>query len=188
MVEKYDRFLQKVFTVLKIFLIALILMMIIILCVHVFRRYVMGNSLTWSEELLKIMLVWFALMSVPILAARREHVAIVIFKKNMPEKVARICTILAQALVVVICVIFTIIGIIYCIKSGGRLTPALRMPYGYAYAVIPTAFILVALFEFRNFLADLVRYDAPCIEKPEEDLTGGATLESLEQSMKGHKN
>lgn len=87
MVEKIDKALEVVFKIMKVLLILVLVSMIVILMAHIIFRYVLNNSLTWSEELLKIMLVWFGMMSVAVLAARREHVAIVVFKEHMPKKV-----------------------------------------------------------------------------------------------------
>ena len=75
MVEKIDKALEVVFKIMKVLLILVLVSMVVILMAHIVFRYVLNNSLTWSEELLKIMLVWFGMMSVAVLAARREHVA-----------------------------------------------------------------------------------------------------------------
>lgn len=154
MVEKIDKALEVVFKIMKVLLILVLVSMIVILMAHIIFRYVLNNSLTWSEELLKIMLVWFGMMSVAVLAARREHVAIVVFKEHMPKKVQNFLTKLTQLIIVGICVFMVIIGIQYCMKAGFRLTPALRIPYAWAYAAIPVAFVPVTLFELRNFICD----------------------------------
>ncbi len=178
MVEKIDKALEVVFKIMKVLLILVLVSMVVILMAHIIFRYVLNNSLTWSEELLKIMLVWFGMMSVAVLAARREHVAIVVFKEHMPKKVQNFLSKLTQLIIVGICVLMVIIGIQYCMKAGFRLTPALRIPYVWAYAAIPVAFVPVTLFELRNFICDFTgKGNYASIEKPEEDLTGGKDVE-----------
>ena len=178
MVEKIDKALEVVFKIMKVLLILVLVSMVVILMAHIIFRYVLNNSLTWSEELLKIMLVWFGMMSVAVLAARREHVAIVVFKEHMPKKVQNFLSKLTQLIIVGICVLMVIIGIQYCMKAGFRLTPALRIPYVWAYAAIPVAFVPVTLFELRSFICDFTgKGNYACIEKPEEDLTGGKDVE-----------
>lgn len=178
MIEKLDKALEVVFKILKVILIVLLVGMVGILCAHIFFRYVLNNSLTWSEELLKIMLVWFGMLSVAVLAARREHVAIVVFKNHMPEKIAAFCTKFTQGLTVLICLFGAYLGVQYCLTAGFRLTPALRIAYSWAYSAVPVAFVFVALFEIRNFIVDVTgkgKYE--CIDKPEEDLTGGVDFD-----------
>lgn len=178
MIEKIDKALEVVFKFLKVILIVLLVAMVGILCAHIFYRYVLNNSLTWSEELLKILLVWFGMLSVAVLAARREHVAIVVFKNHMPKKIAAFCDILTQALTVIVCILGVYLGIKYCITAGYRPTAALRIPYSWAYSAVPVAFAFVALFEIRNFIVDVTgKGKHECIEKPEEDLTGGVEFD-----------
>lgn len=178
MIDKIDKALKTVFEIMKVLLIIILVSMVAILMAHIFFRYVLNNSLTWSEELLKIMLVWFGMMSVAVLAARREHVAIVVFKEHMPKKVQNFLSKLTQLIIVGICVLMVVIGVQYCMKAGFRLTPALRIPYTWAYAAIPVSFLPVMLFELRNFIVDFTgKGEYACIEKPEEDLTGGKDVE-----------
>lgn len=178
MIEKIDKALEVVFKIMKVLLVIILVAMTGILMAHIFFRYVLNNSLTWSEELLKIMLVWFGMLSVAVLAARREHVAIVVFKGLMPKKVQDFLTKLTQLLIVGICVLMFVIGVQYCVKAGFRLTPALRIPYTWAYAAIPVAFLPITLYELRNFIADVTGAERfACIDKPEEDLTGGKDVE-----------
>jgi len=60
--------------------------MLIVAWVHVIRRDVFNNSLTWSEEFLRFSLVWFALLSASIIHKKRGHLGIVTFREMMPKK------------------------------------------------------------------------------------------------------
>src|SRR5699024_6703040 len=99
---------------------------------------------------------------------------IVVFKDHMPKKVSNVLSKVTQFITVVICLIIIYIGAKYMLEAGFRPTPALLIPYGYAYAAIPVAFFFITIFEFRNLVADLTgKGDYAAVEKPEEDLTGG---------------
>ena len=52
MVEKIDKALEVVFKIMKVLLILVLVSMVVILMAHIIFRYVLNNSLTWSEELL----------------------------------------------------------------------------------------------------------------------------------------
>ena len=75
MVEAMDKFIASSFKVLRAVLSVVLLGMVAILMAHIFCRYILNSSLTWSEELLKILLVWFGMLSVSLLAIRREPVS-----------------------------------------------------------------------------------------------------------------
>ena len=174
MIEVLDKRVRGLYKVLKVALCVVLIAMVGILAAHVIARYVLNSSLTWSEELMKILLVWFGLLSVSVLAARREHVSIVVFKDHMPKKVSAFLTKLTQVITVLVCIVVIYIGIQYVLTAGHRPTPALRMPYGYAYAAIPVSFFFVTIFEFRNLIVDLTgKGSYAAIDKPKEDLTGG---------------
>lgn len=174
MIEKMDKVVVALYKLLKVILCVILVAMVVILAAHIFARYILNSSLTWSEELLKILLVWFGLLSVSVLAARREHVSIVVFKNRMPKKISAFLSKLTQLITVLVCLVVIYVGIQYMIAAGYRPTPALRLPYGYAYAAIPVSFFFVMIFEFRNLLADITgKGSYAAIEKPKEDLTGG---------------
>lgn len=176
-VEALDKLIHSVWKLLVAVLVALLCSMVVILVAHIFCRYVLNHSLTWSEELLKGMLVWFGMLSVSVLAVRREHVAIVVFKEHMPKRVSEFLTKVTQGMVVVVCLIVVVISIIYVMTAGMRITPALQIRYAWFYAAVPVSFIPVVIFEFRNFLVDISGQGPyAAIEKPEEDLTGGKEI------------
>ena len=90
------------------------------------------------------------------------------------EKVENILDKITQLLTFLVCLVVIYVGFKYAAAGTSKLTPALRIPYSYAYAAIPVSFIPVAFFELRNFLADITgKGEHAAIEKPEEDLTGG---------------
>ena len=143
--------------------------MLIIAWAHVFYRYVLNDSLTWSEELLKIMLVWFCLLSTTIIAAQRGHVSIVVFKEMMPVRINRFLTFLTQVMMFIASLIVLAIGINFVISAGARLTPALRLPYRYAYAAIPVSFAILSFYELRNMAADYVRGPKLAVDVAEKE-------------------
>lgn len=177
MVETLDKIVRALYRIIRVILCAILLAMVGILMAHIISRYILNKSLTWSEELLKILLVWFGMMSVSVLAVRREHVSIVIFKERMPKRVADILTKITQILTVAVCMVVIYAGMRYVILAGYRPTPALRLPYGYAYAAIPVSFCFVMIFELRNLIVDFTgKGPYAAIEKPQEDLTGGKEI------------
>ncbi len=157
MLAALDKLIKVVYKVVLAAVIAIGLVMLVVAWAHVFCRYVLNDSLTWSEELLKILLVWFCLLSTTIIAVQREHVSIVVFKEMMPKKVNMTLTFVSQVLMLVASVIVLVIGIDFVLMAGSRMTPALRLPYRYTYSAIPVAFAVLTLYEFRNTVADFVK-------------------------------
>lgn len=157
MLAALDKLIKAVYKVVLAAIIAIGLVMLVVAWAHVFYRYVLNDSLTWSEELLKILLVWFCLLSTTVIAVQREHVSIVVFKQMMPLKVNHALTFIAQVLMLIASTIVLFIGIDFVMVAGSRMTPALRIPYRYTFSAIPVAFAILTLYEFRNTVADFVK-------------------------------
>ena len=140
------------------FLIAVGLFMLVLTWVHVFFRYVLNNSLSWTEEALKMLLVWFCLVSASVLASDREHVKIVIFKEKLAKSIEKKVDLLTQTMTLLVSVLVTVVGVIMVINSANNISPALGIPMPYAYAAVPVAFALMSVYELRNLLHDLEEY------------------------------
>lgn len=169
--EKFDRFLNCLNKVVLGAIIIIGTTMLFVSWAHVFYRYVLNNSLSWSEELLKILLVCFCLLSATIIAIRREHVSIVIFKKKFPKKVEHYIDLVVQFIMFASSIVICILGVRMMINAGVRRTPALKVPYALTYLSVSVSFGIMALYELRNFLADLLKPGLPPAdnEKMEED-------------------
>lgn len=126
--------------------------MLMVAWAHIFYRYILNNSLSWSEEFLKICLVWFSLLSASIITKRSEHMGIVVFRERMPKKVQYVLLRVVRVLMLIACGITVVVGIMLVIKARGQLTPALKIPFSYNYAAIPVSFMLMFWYELVHIL------------------------------------
>ncbi|MCC8164549.1 MAG: TRAP transporter small permease [Planctomycetes bacterium] len=148
----------------KLVLAALIVIGVVMLGVswaHIFCRYVLNDSLTWSEELLKVLVVWFCLLSATFISVRREHVRITIFKQRLPKRLEKFADLFVSFLMFFGSFVMCVIGVKLASWAGIRKTPALRIPFAYMYASIYVSFGIMALYELRNFLVDLLKPGSP---------------------------
>ena len=80
----------------------------VIVAAGVFWRYVLNDSLTWSEELAKFFMVWLVFVGAPIALRVGDHVAIHIFPDALPSRLRSILMVLISLLIVWFCYILTI--------------------------------------------------------------------------------
>lgn len=158
MLSQMDRIINKIKPVLTTIMTTIGIVMLVVAWVSVFSRYVLNHSLTWSEELQKILLVWFCLLSTSVISLNREHMGIVIFKEMMPLKVQRIMSLITQVVIAVICAVVVGIGVEMIIAAGDRLIPALQIPYTWSYSAVPVSFIIITFYEIRNTIYDFTNY------------------------------
>ena len=129
--------------------------MLVVTCIHIFFRYVLNNSLTWSDEFLRTCLVWFGMLSMSTLSANRDHVAITIFKSKFPEKVREVTTVIIQYVIVIAVVTVFFLGVKLVMNAGTRVTPSMNLPYQFTYCAVPLGFGLVSIYEIRNLVGIL---------------------------------
>ena len=128
--------------------------MLLVAWLHIVRRYVFNNSLTWSEEFLRFSLVWFALLSASIIHKRRGHLGIVIFRDMMPKKLQEFLKRSLPYLAFIATSLTTVYGINLMIRVQGQFTPALRIPVALPYAAIPVSFCLMSIYGIAHIIED----------------------------------
>lgn len=70
----------------KWFLIIMTAVMVIVIFAQVFTRYVMGNSLYWSEELGKFIFVWISWLGVSAGMKNNEHIQVRLVHQALDNK------------------------------------------------------------------------------------------------------
>lgn len=129
--------------------------MLVIVWLHVIRRYLFNNALTWSEECLRFSIVWYALLSASILHKRNAHLGITIFREMMPVRVQEILKRLVIYLGTITVAIVTVFGTVLVMKTYTQITPALRISVGWPYAAIPFSFFLMTIYGIVHVIRDI---------------------------------
>ncbi|MDR3211865.1 MAG: TRAP transporter small permease [Planctomycetota bacterium] len=157
MLDVYDRLIRIVNRLVLAVIMVLGTAMLVICLAHIFWRYALNNSLTWSEEIMKIMVVWFCLLSATFISSRREHVSIVVFKQMLPKWIERRLDVMVACIMFLCALAMCWIGWRLTRWAGNRRTAATGFPVAYQYFSIFCAFGIMAFYELRNFLSELLQ-------------------------------
>lgn len=141
----------------------LLAFMVIMILAQVFFRYVLNDSLTWTEELSKFAMVWIACLVSP--WAYREHlnVSIEMFHDALPALPKRIAEIIITLLVMLISAIFFVQSMSFV--AGGTSITAASVPIKLwiFYLCMPFAFGSLFLVGIERLIqqlsSPLVPYD-----------------------------
>ena len=134
---------------------AMCVVMLVVAWMHVIKRYVFNDALTWSEEFLRFAIVWYALLSASILYKRNGHLGITIFREMMPEKVQRILARLVIYFGVLTIVVVTVFGAVLVYNTRAQITPALGISVSWPYAAIPVSFLLMTVYGIMHIVRDI---------------------------------
>jgi TRAP-type C4-dicarboxylate transport system permease small subunit len=134
---------------------AMCLVMLVVAWMHVVKRYVFNDALTWSEEFLRFAIVWYALLSASILYKRNGHLGITIFREMMPIKLQQILARTVIYLMVLTIATVTVYGAILVYNTRFQITPALGISVSWPYAAIPVSFFLMTIYGLMHISRDI---------------------------------
>lgn len=157
-----DKFIKKIYNILLAVFIVDLIAFLLLMLVHIFYRYALNNSLAWSEEVMRIMLVWFLFTGVAFVNLRREHVNIVILLSRLSVKAREVMLKVIQVFIFAASASVCVSGIIFTLNSMGRIMPATQMSMVVTTISVPIIFGFITLVEFRNMVADLTNYEKKC--------------------------
>ncbi|HQG30396.1 MAG TPA: TRAP transporter small permease [Deltaproteobacteria bacterium] len=130
--------------------------MLVVAWMHVTRRYVFNNALTWSEEFLRFSIVWYALLSASLLHKRNGHLGITIFREMMPKPVKSFLRRVIIYLATAVAGIVTVAGFILVRSTWEQITPALGISTALPYAAIPVSFFLMTVYGLMHIVRDIM--------------------------------
>jgi TRAP-type C4-dicarboxylate transport system permease small subunit len=123
-----------------------------IILVSVFWRYVLQNSLFWSEELSKMLMVWMTFMAAPIALQRGIHVGIQSLLKAMKGRSHHAMVVAGQLTVLIL------MGV--CVKEGFQLAwfakrqtaSSFDLSMIWPYLSMPIGCFLIFTVSLENFI------------------------------------
>jgi TRAP-type C4-dicarboxylate transport system permease small subunit len=130
-------------------------LMVVLILGQVFFRYVLNDSLPWTEELAKFMMVWVACLVAPWAYRENLNVSIEMFADALPLKLRQLSELLISILVILVSGIFFVESIEFW--QGGLSIYASSMPFklAYFYACTPFAFATLCLVGIERFVEQL---------------------------------
>ena len=132
---------------------ALLFGMLGVVIVHVFYRYVLGDSFGWTEELSRTMMVWMAFLYFPTAHRYGMNVSLDIFVAAIQHHpIMRYVGLLIELAVLIMLCGAIWLGYGLMSRAGSSFTLSLRLPLSYVYAIMPIGFTLVALVSFERLL------------------------------------
>lgn len=133
-------------------------LVIAVTCLQVISRYVFNNSLVWSEELVRFMVVWMCMVGSAVSNFDDDHMTINIIVENFPRPLQFLVYTIRQLLIIAFCVVSSVASIDLLKAAGGNSLGALPLP-GYAWRGAATVGLAVmALMTILRWWDDLGKF------------------------------
>jgi TRAP-type C4-dicarboxylate transport system permease small subunit len=119
--------------------------MIINVSLGVFYRYVLNNSLSWTEEMARYLMIWFAFLGMSLALKEEMHVGINVIIDLLPDKIRLLFKMLGNLLVMVFLLFLLRYSINHLRIVRIQTSPALGIKMIWAYISVTVGTVLMIL-------------------------------------------
>jgi len=128
-----------------IIVVVLCIGLVVSLLTSVFFRYIVGQALSWPEEISLILFTWLVLLAGSLGVHEGFHVRLSIFTDRLPRSLRLILERLTTAAIGAFGVVLIYSGYDLVQRTAEHLTPTLRLPLDWLNFAAPVCGILICL-------------------------------------------
>ena len=129
----------------------LMAVMTVIIFIQVIMRYIVGDALSWSEELSRYLFIWLIYLGIPLAAKHMKHIRIEAPLALFPKRARKYVVILGDLLFLAFSVIIAVTSYSLVLKqyASGQTSPAMGIPMWIVYLVPCVGFALTSIREIQ---------------------------------------
>jgi TRAP-type C4-dicarboxylate transport system permease small subunit len=127
----------------------------VVIIAQVFFRYVVGSSISWSEELARYLMIWMALAGASVALRQGAHVGVTLLVERMGSKIRPWVLLLGKAVIAVFLFVVIREGITLGAFFASQKSPAMEVSMLWAYSGFFVAGIFMIVHLFHLVLGDL---------------------------------
>ena len=156
-INKILKRISKLAIIIEDFIIIVLLGSVIGLSVtQVFMRLFFGSSFIWADELIKIIVLWTALVAA---SRNNQHLKIDIIRKILPSKLSLAPQIVTEFFAFIVCVVIAWHSYRFInLTIDFNETVLINFPAWLAYIIVPIAFFLMAYRYMTSFVRHTVKF------------------------------
>ncbi|MEW9673234.1 TRAP transporter small permease [Ammoniphilus sp. 3BR4] len=149
LIRKIDRYFEETICVI------LFAAMVILTFTQVLSRFVFNLSLGWTEEISRFFFIWLVYISAAMAAKHRRHIRVELIDQFLPRGISKWAGLLSDLLWIgfALLVAFQGYNVAMLIMGHGQLSPAVQLPMGWIYMIIPFGFVLIAFRVLQGIVA-----------------------------------
>lgn len=122
---------------------------------QVFTRYILNDPSTFTEELVRIILVWTSFLGAAYAFGTRQHMSLIFLKEGLKGKKKILVSVVIDTLILIFAVFILIKGGYNLVSSTIAIkTPILQISKGLVYSVGPITGIFILFYQMINLYED----------------------------------
>jgi TRAP-type C4-dicarboxylate transport system permease small subunit len=133
-----DRFFRRLIALIEWWAALLLALMVVVVCLGVFFRYVLNSSLVWYDEFASYLLVWLTFYGAVVASYRRRHIGFEVVADRFEPKTRRIIDFISECFVLSFQFVLFYYGWVLLRKMGdGSAISLTWIKMGWVYSVLP---------------------------------------------------
>jgi TRAP-type transport system small permease protein len=136
-VDKFCRFSSTLNKCVAWVAIVLLAVLVLVVLVAVFFRYVLGDSLPWSDEVARYLCVWVGFVGASVALNRRVHIGVEFFVDRLPAILKRRVKLVVEFVILGLLLFITYFGIELVVFQIPQRSSALLISMAWPYASVP---------------------------------------------------
>ena len=133
------------------------LTMTLVVAVQVFFRYVLNQSLFWSEELARFLLVWLSFLGASVAYRRKVHPGIDVLTSRIPDIPRKLCAVIVHIVSLIFFLVLIFYGCRFAYFVRLQISPALYVPKWVIFSIVPASGLVFLIHGITFLLQELKR-------------------------------
>ena len=152
-----DAIVQPLIKLCKIAVISCVLSIALLVSTSIFFRYVLNDSITWSEEVAKYLMVWMVFVGAPVAMVQSRHIAIEMFPNLFRPRIRALIFLIVNLLIVLTMAFWTYRGFTYTVGGMSQVMSSFdKIPLGVVFASIPFGSCIMMIISFQISLNQIL--------------------------------
>jgi len=147
--------LNKIDDIIEYLCMGTLVVLVCIVFMQVFTRYVLKFTPLWSEETSVILLIWLGFVTMAIGVKKGMHLSISALVNLFPKPLQKIIFYFDELAVMIFGVILFIYGKDLAEQTMSSTLPATQLPEGVLYSILPISGFLIIIYTIMRIL-DLI--------------------------------
>lgn len=152
-VEKFIDRLEKGKT---IFITVLLFLLLIVVFLQIFTRFVLLKPLMWTEEVARFCFIWLIFMGASVNVRKRAHFALDLFSSKLHPRSKIFLSFLVNILVGIFAFSLLILGWTFFKVGINRISPTIDISMAYIYAAIPLSGIFMLVYTIESIYKEII--------------------------------
>lgn len=152
--DAYEKLMTLLFSLIRACIAVILVVMVCVTTMEVFRRYIMGLSFLWAEELVRFLLVATTFLGGAAAYRAGALACLDLVTSHLSEKTRRVIDVVTTVLILVLCVYLCMQGYTYAFtpQIANMYSTGLKLKMTYIYLTIPIGFTLLSLFAVEHLM------------------------------------